>query len=122
LRHAASLARLYGSTLVLLHVEEGVASQVYGDRASTAEEQEGDLYLRRIAERMSVEGITVETRVAFSTHPRDEIVKTARDQRVDLVVMGSHGHKGLKDIVFGSTINAVRHALDIPVLAVRDIK
>jgi manganese transport protein len=122
LRHAASLARIHGSTLVLLHVEEGVASQVYGDRAGTAEEQEGDLYLRRIAERMTAEGIVVETHIAFSTRPRDEIVRVARGTGVDLVVMGSHGHKGIKDIVFGSTINDVRHALDVPVLAVRDVK
>jgi manganese transport protein len=35
------------------------------------------------------------------------------------VVMGAHGHKGLKDIVFGATINEVRHTLDVPVLVVR---
>jgi manganese transport protein len=35
------------------------------------------------------------------------------------VVMGAHGHKGLKDIVFGTTINAVRHKLKMPLLVVR---
>jgi len=33
--------------------------------------------------------------------------------------MGAHGHKGLKDLIFGTTINAVRHNLDLPLLVVR---
>jgi manganese transport protein len=37
----------------------------------------------------------------------------------DLLVMGAHGHKGLKDIIFGSTVDAVRHNVKIPVLIVK---
>ncbi len=37
----------------------------------------------------------------------------------DLVIMGAHGHGGLKDLIFGNTINPVRHDLDIPMLIVR---
>jgi manganese transport protein len=36
-----------------------------------------------------------------------------------LLVMGAHGHKGIKDIVFGSTVDAVRHNVKIPVLIVK---
>jgi manganese transport protein len=32
--------------------------------------------------------------------------------------MGAHGHKGLKDLIFGATINAVRHQLKVPLLIV----
>jgi manganese transport protein len=46
-------------------------------------------------------------------------VRTARQVRPDLVVMGAHGHKGLKDIIFGTTINGVRHDLGVPILIVR---
>lgn len=38
---------------------------------------------------------------------------------IDMLVMGSHGHRGLDDLVFGQTVSAVRHAIDIPVLVVR---
>ena len=34
--------------------------------------------------------------------------------------MGAHGHKGIQDIVFGQTINGVRHDLDIPLLIVKN--
>jgi len=34
--------------------------------------------------------------------------------------MGAHGHKGIQDLVFGRTIGGVRHALDVPILIVRD--
>jgi manganese transport protein len=38
---------------------------------------------------------------------------------VQLLVMGAHGHAGLKDLVFGSTVDAVRHKVKIPILVVR---
>ena len=37
----------------------------------------------------------------------------------DILVMGAHGHKGLKDIIFGSTVDKVRHQVKIPVLIVK---
>ena len=46
-------------------------------------------------------------------------MRYAEELKPDLVVMGAHGHKGLKDIVFGTTINAVRHKLKVPLLVVR---
>jgi manganese transport protein len=35
--------------------------------------------------------------------------------------MGAHGHRGVKDLIFGTTINAVRHAIATPVLVVGDL-
>jgi len=52
--------------------------------------------------------------------PKDEIVRTARRLRPDLIVMGAHGHRGVKDLMFGNTINAVRHEVSVPVLAVTE--
>jgi manganese transport protein len=36
-----------------------------------------------------------------------------------LLVMGAHGHKGIKDIIFGATVDSVRHSVSIPVLIVK---
>jgi len=33
--------------------------------------------------------------------------------------MGAHGHKGLKDLIFGTTVDSVRHKVNIPVLIIR---
>jgi manganese transport protein len=119
LTHAAAMAKLYRAKLLLLHVEEGVASQIYGDQARTAEETEGAEYLRHIEDSLRGQSIEVESFTAYSRDPRAEIIRFARQHQPDLVVMGSHGHQGIKDIIFGSTINAVRHQLKVPVLAVR---
>jgi manganese transport protein len=118
--HAAALARTYGSKLYLVHVEEGVTSQLYGDLSHTAEVTAGQEYLDGIAASLTHDGLEVEAVLAHSNAPAAEIVKVAEKIQPDLLIMGAHGHKGLKDLVFGNTINSVRHDVGIPVLVVRD--
>ncbi|MGH8323718.1 MAG: divalent metal cation transporter, partial [Steroidobacteraceae bacterium] len=117
--HAAALARSHHAKLYLLHVEEGVTSQLYGPLSSTAEVEEGNRYFNGIARSLEEEGIEVDLAVLYSNSPNTEIVHYARTLQPDLIVMGAHGHKGLKDIALGNTINVVRHALDMPILVVR---
>ncbi len=120
LAHAAALARAHNAELFLLHVEEGVTSQIYGPLASTAEVEAGRQYLDRLVSSLRGEHIAVETAVRHSANPQREIVSYARQIQPDLLVMGAHGHGGLKDLIFGNTIDPVRHQLDIPILVVRD--
>jgi manganese transport protein len=117
--HAAALAKLHGAKLFLLHVEEGVTSQIYGRDASTAEVEAGEQYLERIAQSLRGQGVAVETAITHSSSPKKEIVRYAHEIRPDLVIMGAHGHGGLKDLIFGTTINPVRHNLEVPMLIVR---
>jgi manganese transport protein len=113
------MAKLHGAKLFLLHVEEGVTSQIYGRDSSTAEVEAGEHYLDGIAQALRNQGLTVETAVSHSSSPRREIVRYAREIHPDLVIMGAHGHGGLKDLIFGTTINPVRHNLPVPILIVR---
>jgi manganese transport protein len=117
--HAAAMARLYGAKLYLLHIEEGVTSQVYGQAASTAEVEAGEQYLARVAQALRDQGVEVETAISHVTPPDREIIRYAHEVKPDLVIMGAHGHGGLKDLIFGNTINPVRHNLDVPMLVVR---
>jgi manganese transport protein len=117
--HAAAMARLYGAKLFLLHVEEGVTSQVYGGESSTAEVEAGQEYIARIAQSLRDQGITVETAISHSNSPRKSIISYAKEVRPDLIIMGAHGHGGLKDLIFGTTIDPVRHNLEVPLLIVR---
>jgi manganese transport protein len=117
--HAASMARIHGATLYLLHVEEGVTSQIYGDASSTAEVEAGEQYIDRIAASLRTQGVTVETAIFHSPSPTREIVRYAKEIHPDLVIMGAHGHGGLKDLIFGTTIDPVRHHLEVPILIVR---
>jgi manganese transport protein len=120
--HAAAMAKQQNAKLYLLHVEEGVTSQLYGPLASTAEVEAGGRYLEQIIRDLEEQQIPVEMVVRHARTPTKEIVRYAQELKPDLVVMGAHGHKGLKDIVFGTTINAVRHKLSVPLLIVRGQK
>jgi len=56
--------------------------------------------------------------IVVAGSPKGNIVRTARDTAVDLIVMGTHGERGLARIL-GSTTQAVMHDADCDVLAVR---
>jgi manganese transport protein len=116
--HAAYLSRLNGATLYLVHVEEGATSRLFGSLASDAEVHAGEEYFRGIVASLASQNVAAELTVAHGSSPKDEIVKLARAIHPDLIVMGAHGHRGVKDLVLGNTINGVRHEVDAPVLVV----
>jgi manganese transport protein len=51
--------------------------------------------------------------------PVDELIKSVKANSFDLLVLGSHGHRFMEDIIYGQTVDAVRHAINIPVFVVR---
>jgi manganese transport protein len=118
--HGSALARAHGAKLYLVHVEEDVTSQLFGEEASTEEVRAGERYFVEIAESLRRQGIDTELVVRHGSRPGEEIVRVAREVEPDLVVMAAHGHRWWKDILFGTTINAVRHELRTPVLIVRE--
>jgi manganese transport protein len=120
LSHAVGLAARNQARLYLLHVEEGVTSQIYGAESSTAEVEAGRRYLNSVVESLSEINIDVDAAIRHAANPQKEIVRYAREIQADLLVMGAHGHGGIKDLIFGNTINPVRHRLNIPILVVRD--
>lgn len=115
--HATAMARLHGAALHLLHVEEGAISRLYGPQASTREVHHGERYFQAIVESLLARGIGA-TLTIVDGNPQEQIVETAKNIGADLIVMGAHGHRGVKDLIFGATINAVRHEVQIPVLVV----
>jgi manganese transport protein len=117
--HGASLAKAHGAKLYLVHVEEGVTSAVFGAEASTAEVQTGERYFEDIAAGLRAKGFDVELIVRHSPNPSAAIIAVAKAIQPDLVVMAAHGHKWYKDLVLGTTIDAVRHDVVAPVLIVR---
>jgi manganese transport protein len=118
--HAAATARLHGASIHLLHVEEGATSQLFGPLASTSEVSSGQQYLQDIVNSLKVSGLEADLQIVHGRSPRAEIIRAARALQPDLVVMGAHGHTGLKDLIFGTTIDGVRHAVSAAVLVVAD--
>ena len=116
--NALALARMHGAKVTLLHVEEGVTSQLFGSLSSTAEITEGSQYLAQIVESLRERQIEVDAMVRHGNSPAKEIAHAAAELHPDLLVMASHGHQGLKDLIFGTTINSVRHKVKVPMLIV----
>lgn len=119
LGNALALARMHHSRIILLHVEEGVTSQMFGSLSSTAEITEGQDYLANLVASLRQQNVPVDVVVRHGISPAREIARAVDDLQPDLVVMASHGHRGLKDLIFGTTINSVRHRVKAPLLIVR---
>ena len=121
LAHAAAMARQYGASLLLLHVEEGAISRLFGPMASGAEVQSGEEYFQSIVTALEQQGIHADFTILHGQRPKNAIVQVANEQQADLIVMGAHGHRGFQDLIFGDTINGVRHEVKVPVLVVGDV-
>ncbi len=104
-RYAASLAYHFGARLYLQHTLEvpvnvamGNVEPVAVQDAYQAEVQVEDNRLQEMAERVGTEGPDV-VRILKEGDPYTDILKTVRDQRIDLLVIGTHGHKGFNRLV-----------------------
>jgi len=120
LPHVSKLANLAGAELLLLHVADGWAARNL-EQLSLAESEEIKIdraYLAATAEALRAKGLQVETELAMGNPPQ-QILKTAEKQHCDLIAMTSHGHKLIGDLVYGSTIDKVRHNTTVPLLVVR---
>jgi manganese transport protein len=121
LRHATALARGHNAELVLIHVVEGVGGQIHGAAAADQERRGDQAYLEQLAEALRQGGLQARAVLRFGD-PAQQISQAAAEEQLDLLVLGSHGHGFLGDRLFGETTGAVRHAVKIPVLAVREPK
>ena len=120
LAHVAELAKLTGAELLLVHVADGWAARNF-DRLNLRESDEikdDRAYLETAATDLRARGLTVDTFLALGD-PAQGILKAAEDRQCDLIAMTAHGHRLLGDLLFGSTINEVRHKAQVPVLLVR---
>src|SRR6185295_19042334 len=119
LEHGISLARGQGAELLLIHVAEGFGPRFFGQESTDTETREDARYLE--AARTEAESAGVSTRIQLRYgEPVAELARAVEEEGIDLLVMGSHGHKLAGDILFGSTVDPLRHRLKIPVLVVRE--
>jgi manganese transport protein len=105
------------TSFILLHIVESVPARIYeqdsGDMETEKDKEHLVFYTRQLKER----GFTAESWIGYGPRAR-EIVKLVKKTGADMLVIGAHGHSGIKDIIYGETINTVRHELKIPILVV----
>jgi len=118
--HVAKLARLCGSSVVIIHVADGwVARNIRQlDLRESDEMKEDRAYIDRLAALLEQQGLQAEA-VLASGNAGHEICAAAAREHCDLIAMATHGHKLLNDMLRGSVANSVRHNTKVPVLLVR---
>jgi manganese transport protein len=116
--HAISLARADKAVLTLVHVVDSALTQVYNTEVYDEHARADEEYLSGIAEELKYTGISVELMLLYG-EPVKELTNFVRDNNIDLLVMGAHGHRWIGDLLWGETVDPVRHMVRIPVLIVR---
>lgn len=124
---AIGLARAFGSEVTAIYVIDpypfaGIGTDVAYSQAqylsaATAESGEALAAVRQAFERA---GLQVNTSVIEGHAVYQSILDTARSAGADLIVMGSHGRRGLEKLVLGSVTQRVVSHAHVPVLVVRD--
>lgn len=102
----------------LMHAVETAGAWVMGSDIRDLETATDVQNLEKYVENLRSLGFIVEAVIGYGP-AKQALPKLVNEQGVDLLVMGAHGHNTLKDLVFGTTVGAVRHAVKIPVLIVR---
>ncbi len=106
------------SHYILIHITESVAGIVNYQESVDDETIADRKFLNNYVNQLTAKGYSAETQLGFGK-AAEGIAEIVKKTNADLLVIGAHGHKGFKDIIFGETINNVRHLVSIPVLVVQ---
>ncbi len=124
LKEAAALARLARARLVLLHVVQPPAvvtdlAPLVGEALELTAELEviGRRHLQRLQKSPTLKGLKVDL-VCEQGYPVAQLLAQAKRWRADVIVLGSHGHGAVYNLVIGSTTNGVLKHAPCPVLVV----
>ncbi len=119
LSHAVMLARSAGrgAAVLLMHVVESGGARILGgelrDDEARADQERLEMYARELGE----QGVEATYDLGFG-EPPIALAALVEKYRPDLVVVGSHGHRGVGDFVHGTTVERLRHRIAAPVLVV----
>ena len=105
------------ATYTFIHVVESAAARYLGKNAHDYETESDRSNVEKYQQRLEQMNYKANAQIGFGT-PAIEMSKIILRDKIDLLVMGAHGHRGFKDLIFGSTVDALRHKIKIPVLVV----
>ena len=105
------------ATYLLLHIVETASASFSGTSTDDIETRKDKERLETLALQMTQMGYNVSIQLGYQDRV-NEIVRIVKKVEADMLVMGAHRHRGIKDVLYGQTVNQVRHKLKIPVLIV----
>lgn len=124
IEHAIAVASQFGSRIHALYIVDGTAySAMEGGSEAVVEalESEGEEAVEHVAAAAEDAGVPVTTTVETGT-PYRAITEYVGANGIDLVVMGTHGRRGIDRYLLGSVTERVVRTADVPVLTVRELE
>lgn len=103
---------------ILIHVVESAQARIAEDQAKDYETIKDKELLNKYLTYFKDKNIKATGVLGFKNRT-NEIARIVKENNCDLLVLGSHGHKTVKDWIFGETINQVRHMVEVPVFIAR---
>ncbi len=116
-QHALALGQK-DTEYLFVHVVESATALVFGDENEDFEAVNDEQRLESLAKSIEAQGFQARAQVGHG-NPKAMLPRIAEQFDAQLLVMGAHGHGWFKDMIFGTTIESVRHKVKIPVLIVR---
>lgn len=109
---------IYAISVVDLYPDQMAVAPALVEKMS----EEARQYLDAAKEKIDNANLPCETIVHMGGQPQDFIIQEAKDKDIDLIVMGTHGRSGLKNILIGSVAQKVIGQAPCPVLVVPTLK
>ena len=117
IRHALSLGH-EKTRILIVHSVETAGAILFGNEANDFETHLDKQLLDKYKDYIQKQGFETTVELGFG-NPKRSIPRKVKQFGADLLVMGAHGHTWIKDIIFGTTVDTVRHRVDVPVFIVR---
>ena len=102
---------------ILIHVVESASAKLWGNESDDYETRKDHAQLDSYVNQLKEKGFNATSLLGYRNRAK-EIVRLVKESNADMLVVGAHGHSGIKDIIYGETVNSVRHELRIPILMV----
>ena len=123
---ALNIAQKYHSKLILITCIERINGSWYGKELSPFYQQDVKKYKEKILKETSKleliskkKKISTSTKILVTDSIEEQIISFTKSNKIDLIVMGSHGRTGIDKLLLGSIANGVVQRSKIPVLVVR---
>ncbi len=103
---------------ILIHIVETAGARMMGQEIDDLETISDKINLEKYKSDLELKGFKIFTKIGFG-NPKKSIPEIVNNCDCDLLVMGAHGHRAFKDMLLGTTLDAVRHNVKVPVLIVK---
>lgn len=126
LRYAVNFAKSFNAEIILIYVVEPVIyppdfsmGQIAMPSINTEWDDRAKDELQKLAKSEIIGAVKVKT-IIKTGKPFVEIIETAKEENVDLIIIATHGRSGVEHILFGSTAEKVVRKAPCPVLTLRE--